>query len=658
MILGAAVKNYKVYKNLQYIPISFGSSFSSFLGPNGIGKTSIFEIIDRFFNGGDWIFNNESKNNSNESAFVTPLFLIPISDISLTKKERKLATFLSDYFWDYSGAPYDALIKQVKDTTAVLGKNGLGKGSHYLIMLGSKHQTNEIHIPHFENEIKRLIDENPEIEFSELENLLGKIKAYYRYIYLPVEADSMNFSKMESVYIQRLLDEDIKETIQNSISKESIKEINEKLKNFIDQINSSLDNYIYKGKRKEQLTINDLIDRIFSAYFGTKILNKKNGGREIAIKNLSSGEKRQALIDLSYALISRSAQKSYQIILAIDEPDASMHVAACHDQFEKITKISDLCLPKPQVLINTHWYGFIPTIRSGIAHSLSRGTDTIDFFSFGLENFREYINQNVKSSKGKYPMEVELKSYQDMIQSVVVSMLRDKPYNWIFCEGLSDKIYLEHYLFDLIEKNNLRIVPLGGFKQVRRVYSYLAAPLGDKEAGFKGKALCLVDTDAQKEHVEINKDIKNLFFKRLVRDESKQEVFAHDIDNQMSFPTEIEFSLREEVFNALIETPALHKDLKSFEVLQRIFEETTVTKGSNNLYDYLNIGPKHKKEIMDDFFDIGDNKVNFAKAYVASDQDRAFEPGWVETIRTSIKGPARPSSVLSSPATKIDHHPE
>lgn len=637
MLLGIGLKNYKVYKNVQYIPISLGASFSAYLGPNGIGKTSIFEALDRFFNGGDWIINNEIKKASDDLAYVSPLFLIPIGGISLTKKERKSASLLSGYFWNYSGQAYDPFIKSILDSRSAIAVSGCSEESHYFFVLGNLHQTNELKIPFFETEVKKLFEDQTDVTYDDLKELLKKIKLHYRYIYLPAEADSSSFSKMESIYIQKLLDEDIKKKIQDSISKSSIDDINKKLKEFIDQINAALDQYIYKAKRKDQLTINDLVDRIFSAYFGIKVLHKKNAGKETTIKDLSSGEKRQALIDLSYALISRSDQKNYQLILAIDEPDASMHVAACHDQFEKIAKISTLCSPAPQVLINTHWYGFIPVIRSGIAHSLSRGANAIEFFSFNLENFREHINQSFKSSKGKYPKEVELKSYQDMIQSVVVSMLRDKPYNWIFCEGLSDKVYLSHYLSDLIESNNLRIVPLGGFKQVRRVYTYLLAPLGDKDAGFKGKALCIVDTDAQKEHVELTKGVKNLFFKRLVRDESKLEVVALDTDSQLSFPTEIEFTLREEVFEKLLETPDLHTGIEQFVVLQEIVKEASVTVGSNNLYDYLNLGPKQKKRIMDEFFDVGDNKVAFAKAYVSCDQERSFEPKWIETLRAIIK---------------------
>lgn len=638
MLLGMGLKNYKVYKNVQFIPVSSGASFSAYLGPNGIGKTSIFEALDRFFNGGEWIVNNDSKRGSDDSAFVSPLFLIPVGDISLTKKEKRLAGLISAFFWDFSGTPYNPFVKSVIESVAAAAALGYSKESHYLFLLGNSHQTNEIEIPFFWSDIKKAFDEHADVEYEELSELLKKVKSHYRFIYLPAEADSLTFSKMESMYIRRLLDEDIKKKIQESISKNSIEEINKKLKEFIDQINQTLDQYFYKGKRKDQLTANDLIERIFSAYFGIKVLHKKNGGKETTIKDLSSGEKRQALIDLSYALISRSKLKDYQVILAIDEPDASMHVAACHDQFEKIARIPTLCTPAPQVLINTHWYGFIPVIRSGVAHSLSRGASSIEFFSFNLENFREYINQNYTKSQGKYPKEVELKSYQDMIQSVVVSMLRDKPYNWIFCEGLSDKIYLTHYLSALVDSNNLRIVPLGGFKQVRRVYDYLSAPLSDKEAGFKGKALCVVDTDAQKEHVELKKDSKNLFFKRLVRDESKMEVLALDADSQHSFPTEIEFALREEVLKALLSSPEHHKEMENFSVLQQIVKSASVTKGSNNLYDYLNLGPKQKKQLMDNFFDVGNNKVKFAKAYIACDPDKALEPKWVAAIRQIIKG--------------------
>ena len=43
MIIGVILRNFKTYKNINYIPLSNGESFSGFIGANGIGKSSILE---------------------------------------------------------------------------------------------------------------------------------------------------------------------------------------------------------------------------------------------------------------------------------------------------------------------------------------------------------------------------------------------------------------------------------------------------------------------------------------------------------------------------------------------------------------------------------------------------------------------------------------
>lgn len=50
MIIGVILRNFKTYKNINYIPLSNGESFSGFIGANGIGKSSILEALDCFFN--------------------------------------------------------------------------------------------------------------------------------------------------------------------------------------------------------------------------------------------------------------------------------------------------------------------------------------------------------------------------------------------------------------------------------------------------------------------------------------------------------------------------------------------------------------------------------------------------------------------------------
>lgn len=383
MIVGLILKDYKVYRNINIIPVSFGESFSAFLGANGVGKTSIFDALDKFFNGGDWSINHEAKSkiSADNTPFIAPIFLIP-KTYGFQGSELKKAEDISNFFWNYSEVSYAPFVANFKEIRDNLVRNNFNKDTHYLFCIGQKYQSGEPFFTFFDSGIQKIISkkdnnegDDHRVSPSEFNSLLKRIKNYYRFIYLPVEADSFQFAKMESSYVQKLLDEDIKRKINESIGKKSIAEINERLEAFIKEINSSLERYVYKGTFKNKLTVNDLVDKVFEAYFGIKILHKKNKVHQIPIGELSSGEKRQALIDLSYSLISRAPVKDYQIILAIDEPDSSMHISACHDQFEKISSMPNLTTPKTQVMINTHWYGFIPIIQSGLAHSLTKKTE-------------------------------------------------------------------------------------------------------------------------------------------------------------------------------------------------------------------------------------------------------------------------------------------
>ena len=50
MILGIILRNFKIYKSISYIPISNGNRFCGLIGKNGIGKSSILEALDYYFN--------------------------------------------------------------------------------------------------------------------------------------------------------------------------------------------------------------------------------------------------------------------------------------------------------------------------------------------------------------------------------------------------------------------------------------------------------------------------------------------------------------------------------------------------------------------------------------------------------------------------------
>ncbi|WP_417655711.1 hypothetical protein, partial [Pseudoalteromonas atlantica] len=50
MIIGAFLRYYKTYQGINYIPITDEDKFCGLVGDNGIGKSSVLESLDTFFN--------------------------------------------------------------------------------------------------------------------------------------------------------------------------------------------------------------------------------------------------------------------------------------------------------------------------------------------------------------------------------------------------------------------------------------------------------------------------------------------------------------------------------------------------------------------------------------------------------------------------------
>ncbi|WAL84593.1 AAA family ATPase [Pandoraea sp. XJJ-1] len=634
MLVGLFLRHYKVYKNINFIPITTGAGLAAFLGQNGVGKSSILDALDKFFNGGDWSINVQAKSEGGISTedklpYIVPVFLIKKG--MLSHPEEVTATVISDHLWTTTLKTTDALSGFYALRTSLLEK-GLSSETHLLVAIGRQHNRSVAYLGsfHTDSELNKSLKASDQTQ-SDLNNLLEKISERYSYFYIPVEADPTIFSKLESTHVQKLLDEDIQGAIRDAIGSGTINTINARLQDFINQISNSLADYRYKGTFKDRLTMNDLVEKVFEAYFSIKVLHKVSNSSSIPIREMSAGEKRRALIDLSYSLLRRNAERKHNIILAIDEPDASLHNSACHELFSKLSEIPCLTSPNSQVLITTHWYGFLPVVQNGVAHSITEGAERIDFFTFDLYNFREQIKQAVKSSNGELPRDIELKSYNDMLQAIVSSTVRPQPYNWILCEGLSDKIYLDFYLKDLIESHNLRIIPLGGFKEVRRGFIYLKTPLDDPEYKVKGKVICLVDTDAQLEHVSSKPESRSIDFLRLIYDAEKNDVRLVKIDDQLVSPsTEMEHALEGDRF---VKAASEMDDEFGGKALKEIVTSSALVDDARCSYAYLDLTPSANKKMMAEYFDVGDNKVKFAQAYIKTSGSVTSPPEWVMALR-------------------------
>ncbi|WP_220733585.1 AAA family ATPase, partial [Shewanella morhuae] len=97
MLVGIFLRHYKIYENAYFIPLteSFEDSFNVFIGNNGVGKSSVLEALDSFFNGKSWNINNNANKND---SYISPIFLINKSDIQSTISLQEI----SNYFWNVS----------------------------------------------------------------------------------------------------------------------------------------------------------------------------------------------------------------------------------------------------------------------------------------------------------------------------------------------------------------------------------------------------------------------------------------------------------------------------------------------------------------------------------------------------------------------------
>jgi energy-coupling factor transporter ATP-binding protein EcfA2 len=257
VIVEVILRHYKTYNNINKIPISRDSNFVTYIGDNGIGKSSIFEALDTLFNKKKWNINLKALsggglNNRNEP-YVSCLFALSKEKI---KKEyieifKELDTVFRKEFTDYK----DKFEEQ------------------YLIQVGKKYYSNKQPEIFFgkDAEIEKIIlDKSDNINESKVEQdqrtkgkLIRKksdigeyILSLYSYIYIPVEMDISEFSFLVNSEMQKLTGKNIRNEIRKIITDAKLREMNNKLKTLVDGISHNLNEYSYdfksSGKKKYQ----------------------------------------------------------------------------------------------------------------------------------------------------------------------------------------------------------------------------------------------------------------------------------------------------------------------------------------------------------------------------------------------------------------------
>lgn len=665
MLIGLYLRHIKAYKGINYIPVGFQHNFVSYLGENGSGKSSILEALNSFFNKKEYSINKSALSDGTRTKgnfpYITPIFLIEKSKITKSKSEFET---LSNFYWTVEKkilAPNAQ--KFTNDFFALrdllLKTKKYNSNSHYLILIGENINDKYVYFHSFQKEEKFLDacidtteteDFDPDNELNKkYKGVLSQLKDLYSYVYVPVEIDAEDFTKIETDNMQKIFGKTLKNEILEALDNDFIDKINDKLNSFVSEIETTLNGeYFYDsekgGTSKKYLKNYDLFEKILEVYFKIRVLNKGSSNKRTLAKKiseLSAGEKRQALINLIYAFLIKNEERDNMVIIGIDEPENSLHTSLCYDQFEKLKDISE----HNQILITTHWYGFLPIVDKGMGHFLYKNvTDSekeadtksnIDFETYDLYSYKADIKCDIVSSQNKMPKDFTLKSTNDLVQSIFYSLQGDDSYNWLICEGISEKIYFEYFFKNEIDAQKLRILPLGGNNPVAQFYEYLALPVKNEKETLKGKIFCLIDTDSERFKDDIGDGPSNLKIRRLCN-ESNAKTDLILLSSNKTTVTTIENSLNPLIFKCVLDNL---NDNQNY-AIQKVNNETGNTDFVFNFENY------HLSEFFNE--NDGNNKILFARKYVEMMQQQTyaenFFPAWVAEIKTFFN----PLNVLTS----------
>ena len=643
MIIGAFLRNFKTYKGINYIPITDEDQFCGLVGNNGVGKSSVLESLDTFFNSRPWNFNTVTKKSGKSSTKpqIVPVFLVKksmftgdvlkmaeaLSKVSLSISELNVTPSLKSHVKSFV-EHRDELVKKVSLDDLLLLPIGIDyRGKVSISLFNNRAIVEELWGSDFDTSKSSLTEEELT---ANLMPLLQAIKGKVEYIYIPREIDPELFTKLETNEIQILMGETLAQILSQLVPQQQINDINTSLNSFINTLSDELEFYSYRTPtaRQQNLRKNDVYNLIIQSFFNARKLHKKQGDNWLEISQLSSGEKQKAIIDVAYSLLSKHRESGENLIIGVDEPESSLHMSACFDQFDSLYGISRDCM---QVIFSSHWYGFLPTIESGSATVISKIDSSHVFDQINLASYREQVKQITTTSKGRLPYDIRLKSINDFVQSIITSAIGENPFSWIICEGSSEKIYLSSYLQDLLKSKRLRIVPVGGAKEIKRLYHHLSTSYEDFKAEISGKIVLLSDTDAQLVTYDVKKHT-NLICKRIVNCGSTGNAKLVDIQsNPVSPATEIEDALNGKLFLKVLKTFSKeYPELLSF--LNEIPEDVSHVSAK------ISLDLKSSQWAMiDDFFNAGNNKFLFAQKYVENIDCSYDVPSWVEEIRDWLK---------------------
>ncbi len=506
-IIGVGLRYYKCYEATEIVPLFFDQQkFVGFIGENGVGKSAVLEALYSFFSNQHWIRNKTGKKGE-EKCLVAPI--ISFTEDQLPKK--KFSKGEIDKLKEYSGT----LIKNIKnkiiskeDPDAIYASCALFQSGEIKIFDGN------------------MVSDNDELAKKIRELILSS----FRYVYIKAEVDIDSVTDINSETLEFIKGSGVVGEITKILKKIKIDDkgseknisqiINERVINYLDEevikkLQEVDNNYNYKNLKTgaiSNISEKHISELATQALFNNRELAKKIKAKYIGISDMSSGQRRRALLDFVLVMISNLAEEDRgKIILAIDEPELSVDASSRIQQFENLYKTSK---NGPSIVFTTHWYGWITQLMEGNAVLVRETENGRDISSSNIDKFLE------KDVHQKVPYEMRM--IFDLLSSLGSWAELDSKRRFVICEGVTD------YNFIIKHFSDYKVMPVRGIDDVVRLYKiftdyYLRVDKKPENVVF------LIDTDPEKA-VDL-KDARGDNLKRISRDRSGNVKILDNLDN-------------------------------------------------------------------------------------------------------------------------------
>jgi len=650
MIVGIFLRHIKTYKGINFIPLSDSEKFCGLVGNNGIGKSTVLEALEKIFlQDKDWNINlghNQSTDDTNVP-YIVPVFLIERNKVDFTDKELELVGLIDDAVKIIQASNFPSRFTGAQETVIHferLNSSVKNREDYFLIPLGITLK-NKKSVGVFEGYLKqKYLEDKPsetDLPVDLLNSIFLKILEIYRYIYIPRELSAEEFTRLHNRQFEFLMGRSLQQTLTETISGATVRRINDSLDGIVQELEQDLESYIYKTNsdvRQTKLKRVDINNLIIEAYFNIRSMHLKvDDSTSMAITKLSSGEKQKAILDIANSLLRKNHENNQDkyVIFGFDEPESSLHISACFDMFQSLYETTQYC---SQVLFTTHWYGYIPSVIRGntvIMGKTSEGGHKFDFIN--IVKYREDTRIMSTQSRNQLPFSIQLKSINDLVQAIIYGSMSENPFNWLICEGSSEKIYLSDFLSELVESHRLRILPVGGYSEVKKLYNHLSIAFEDFKQEMRGKVFLLCDTDATLDMntTNLRQDAQHpkLKYRRLIVNEGSENAELVMINSSIAANS----SVLEDVLNAETFLKVLEQmEDGNPELAELIDEHKRVELTENTYYPSalcLRLSIPEKRRLKE-FFGKNNNhmKVEFALNYIKK-ADNKEEIPWINEIR-------------------------